>query len=465
MNRRVFRITGVLLFGLLLGLPWVWRPARAVVPGGAMRLVVLTPHNEQIRDEIGRAFSQWHRSRFGRPVVIDWRAGSGTGDIERILLSGYEALLNDGRTDAGLGYDVLFGGGDFFFSKMKSGVGGRHSVLRPLSFSPGYLAEVYPTPQIADKPLYDPDGHWFGVVLSSFGIVYNPSVLADLKIQQEPVTWSDLADGRYFGRVALANPGHSGSVRVTYEAILQRYGWERGWHTLRRVCANARYFAVTSTRVPIDVSSGEAAAGMCIDFYGRSQAEMIGESRVKYVAPADATVVTADPVAVMRGTDKPELAERFVRFLLSREGQAVWSYKVGEPLGPTRSALRRPPVRRDMYGPDSLAHMADRVDMFAIARPLARDTPSYFTALPVVMRAAAIDIHDDLRAAWQAILLEKDETRRAAMTAQFDKLPFTQEELLKSVQAWREDPEAQHRDRLRWTAFFRENYRSIAANP
>ena len=41
------------------------RTERAAVPDGALRLVILTPHNEQIRYEIGLAFSKWHQSRHG----------------------------------------------------------------------------------------------------------------------------------------------------------------------------------------------------------------------------------------------------------------------------------------------------------------------------------------------------------------------------------------------------------------
>lgn len=465
-------IIGV-LFIALIGVPVVWRPVVAQQAGGgddALKLVIITPHNEQIRYEVEHAFSEWHAANFPGPgrgrdqgrVSIDWRAIGGTSDIERQLMSQYSALAAEGRLDDGAGYDIVFGGGDYFFDRrLKAGVGGER-ILEPLRFEPAFIAQVYPSPTIADKKLYDPEGMWWGVVLSSFGIVYNRDVLAAMEVK-EPRTWEDLTDMRLMGWVGMADPSHSGSVRTTYDAILQNYGPERGWATLRRMSANARYFANSSTKVPIDVSAGEAAAGVCIDFYGRAQAEAVGGERMGYIAPADATVITADPVAVLRGAPHRELAERFVRFLLTQEGQAIWALPVGSEGGPRRYALRRPPIRRDMYEPAWMARMIDKEQPFEIARPLPPGTPSYFGVLPTVMHAMAMDVHDELREAWGVLHAETDPRKRAEMEALFDALPFTQEELLASPARWRSDPGAEHDDRIRWTRFFRANYEQIIA--
>lgn len=455
------------LLALILGVPLVLHPTSAAVDPEALKLVIITPHNEQIRYEIERAFDKWHQAKTGKRVVIDWRAIGGTSDIERQLLSEYAALLDHDRMDDGAGYDLVFGGGDYFFnSTLKPGVkrdGKPHTVLSPISpedFDDAMLAEVYPDPTIADVRLYDKDRMWWGVVLSSFGIAYNNDLLKNAGLA-EPQTWSDLNDFRYFRLVALADPSHSGSIRVTYDAILQRYGWERGWRTLRRVCANARYFAASSSKVPVDVSQGEAMAGMCIDFYGRYQAQVVGAERMGYVAPADATVVTPDPVAVLRGAPHRELAVDFVRFLLSTQGQRLWCYRRGEPDGPEQFELRRPPVRRDMYTPDEMASMTDKVNPYLIAKPKPEGTPSYFMVLPTVLHAMAMDVHEDLRTAWMAICREKDAARRDSMITLFDRLPFTQEELLGSPARWKSDPDAQTNDRLAWTQFFRDNYHEI----
>ncbi|QNN22404.1 ABC transporter substrate-binding protein [Planctomycetales bacterium ZRK34] len=459
------RLIVLACFVLILGLPFVFRPEAAEVPADALRLVVITPHNEQIRYETEQAFSRWHQAHHGRPVVIDWRAIGGTSDIERQLISEYAGLLEEGRMDDGVGYDIVFGGGDYFFeSKLKAGVGGKHTILERLDFDDEFMSSVYPEPTIADVRLYDKDHMWYGVVLSSFGIAYNNDLL-QLRDLPTPTTWSDLNDYRYFMGVALADPSHSGSIRVTYDAILQRYGWQRGWQTLRRVCANARYFSAYSSQVPVDVSQGDAIAGMCIDFYGRYQAEVIaastGHDRIGYIAPADATVVTPDPVAVLRGAKHHDLAVKFVRWLLSENGQKLWCYRRGVEAGPERFELRRPPVRRDMYTPDRMANMVDAVNPYELAHPRPEGTPSYFTIVPTVLHAMAMDVHDQLKAAWSAIQNTDDLAFRAELLEDFDALPFTQEELLAAPARWKKDPAAKTEDRLAWTAFFREKYEKI----
>lgn len=464
-----FVVGGLLL--LVLTLPILWAPDSSIdesTTGDVLKLVVISPHNEQIRYETEVAFSKWHQKNHGQPVQIDWRVIGGTSDIERQLISEYTALDQQNRIDDGAGYDVVFGGGDYSFDrKLKPAVGGQ--VLAPLSFSDEFIRDVYPSAMVADKKLYDPEGMWWGVVLSSFGIVFNREVTELLGLS-EPERWQDLTDPKLDGWVGMADPTHSGSVRVTYDAILQHYGWLRGWATLRRASANARYFASSSAKVPLDVSAGEAAMGMCIDFYGNYQASVVGGGgggsasdvwRVGYVAPVGETVVTADPVGVLRGAPRRELAERFVRFLLSEDTQGIWMYRLGEDGGPERFELRRPPVRRDMYTAAKRAKMADDSDPFEIASAVAAGTPSYFGALVPVMRAMAMDRHDELKDAWRTLYGEKDAVRRAEMERLFDAMPFSESELQEAMATWKTDPAARSRDRLAWGKFFSAKYRQI----
>ncbi|MHB1157319.1 MAG: ABC transporter substrate-binding protein [Phycisphaerales bacterium] len=490
--RNLPRILVAVLFLTVLMLPLLWTPVTHPTPdfpagtsrtsggGGGGRLVIYSPHNEQIRYEVALAFSRWYEEKHHQSVTIDWRNVGGTSDIERILKSQFAALARTGDEDDGVGADLVFGGGDYSFdSVLKTGVNvpvlderGRPilndkdepklrniPLTQPIHIDDALKAAAYPAPMIADKKLYDPDGHWWGVVLSSFGIVYNRDVLHTLNLP-EPATWSDLTDPRYTGWIALADPSHSGSVKVTYEAILQRYGWRRGAQVLRRVFASARYFAPGSTQIPIDVSSGEAAAGMCIDYYARQQAESVTTARLDYVAPADATVITADPVAVLRGAPHRELAVEFIKFLLTETGQALWDLPVGDPIGPRKFALRRSPVRPDIY--EKYAdRLIDKTNPFTIAKPLPAGVPAYFSVIPTFLHSMCMDIHDDLRAAWVTINNTPDGELKTKMLEQFDTLPFTADELVAARKQWKLDPHAETADRLKWTAFFRDHYQKV----
>src|SRR5947209_18920140 len=98
MRRYLFLI----LFAITLALPFVLR--RAVVreqavaaPAGAARLVVVTPHTVDIRDAYGSQFERWHRAKYGRPVVVDFRVPGGSSDVRQLLDSLY-APYRDPKT-------------------------------------------------------------------------------------------------------------------------------------------------------------------------------------------------------------------------------------------------------------------------------------------------------------------------------------------------------------------------------
>ncbi|MEZ6193642.1 MAG: ABC transporter substrate-binding protein [Phycisphaerales bacterium] len=470
----------LVLLAVLIGAPIAWRPAEAVPAPDARRLVVLTSHNEQIRQELGIAFNTWHQTHFGEPVEIIWRVG-GSSEVQRILQSQYQAELEQaiaqGREIRSVGYDVVFGGGDYIFDKYFKRVGvsaevpapgggepvtRQVSITQPIELPSELIERVFGDGMIADAKTRDPDGHWWGVILSSFGIVYNRDAFTAMQLE-EPTRWEQLADPKLLGWIAMADPSHSGSVRVTYNAILQRLGWDKGWWVLRRSFANARYFATSSTKVPLDVSAGDSAAGICIDFYGRFQSQAVGGDRVGFAAPAAATVYACDPVAVLNGVEgeRLELAKRFILFQLSYEGQAVWNFKVGDPDGPKHFELRRPPVSHEMYTPDRMARMVDPVNYYTMAKPLEPGTPNYMGTVSEVLHAMAIDTHDDLVEAWRTICDEADPQRKAAMIALFDALPFTEAELNAKPDEWNKNPDQRELDRIAWSEFFTDRYRRI----
>lgn len=505
----------VVALALILGVPFFLRPPVEDDAGsGVPTLIVVTPHVQQIRYEFGRAFERWHKREYGTPARVDWRAPGGTTEILKQLEAQYIAAVENGRYRLGvggeaemepgtIGFDVMLGGGAFDHGRLKSGIvrtvrvpagagagdgagAGQPVELRvPMSVPAGFpqerLDEWYGPNEIGAQTLYDPGQHWLGTALSSFGIVFNRDVLSRLGLP-EPTGFGDLADGRYDGWVALADPRQSGSITTTFDAILNNAGWDEGWRILRQMCGNTRYFTNISTKPPIDVSQGEAAAGLAIDFYGRGQAQFIeagarrgaakegaAASRVGYVDPVGATFIDPDPVSILRGGPNPALARRFVEFCLSVEGQALWQFRArgpdgrdaaagessgsgapgsGEPAGPERYELRRLPARRVMYT-EYFDRFVDRVDPFEVASRV--PSRGWRPSIGVMMGAFAIDTGPEQRAAWRAIL-------RARRTPGFP--PETLAEMERLFLAW---PEHELADGTR-LEFSEANYRAIAAD-
>lgn len=407
------------VLAVLIGVPLLVRPTSATVDPRARRVIIVTPHNEQIRSEFGRAFARWHEQHHGEPATVIWNTPGGTSEISRLLRSSWEASLHAGREPGG-DADLLFGGGSFEFERLSKPIvvmtpsGERSaSVLEPSGFDEAWIRERLGENDIGGRKLYDEQGRWIGAALSGFGIVWNNDALERLG-RAAPTTWSDLADPAFAGWISMVNPAQSSSIATAIEAILEREGWVEGWRILRRATANARSYSASSTRVPIDVSQGDAAAGICIDFYGRAQAQSLVEAdrahlgssttpRVGYVDPVGRTVIDSDPIAVLRNPVDREMARRFIDFVLSDEGQALWQFKVGSPGGPDRFELRRMPIRRSFIDAN-LERFVDRVDPFAIAQKPSHPNSDARLFVTPLFAGMSMDVHDRLTAAWQRIV-------------------------------------------------------------
>ncbi len=388
----------------------------------ARSLVIVTPHNEQIRYEFGRGFSRWHRDKYGESVAVDWSTPGGTSEIRRMLVAQYEADLRHG-TPVGGDADIIFGGGSYEFQALARtlvvAVEGQERSTRILDECPwmsdAQLDELFGDNAIDGQPLYDKDRRWFGAALSTFGIVADEALCARLGVDP-PETWESLADPRLFGFVALVNPAQSGSVATAFETILQRLGWTRGWQVLRRAAANSNQILAASSRVPTTVGNGESAAGIAIDFYGRYQVQSLADeaeialdptvARLSFVTPKGQSVVDADPVAILRGAPNPETAQRFVEYCLSDAGQLLWQLAAGtgDACGaprPEHFTLRRLPARRHIYE-CCASCFVDRVDPFAEQAPM-NSNPHFRDFVSPLFVSMALNQAPELRAAWRRI--------------------------------------------------------------
>ena len=472
----------LLLLALLavLVLPFALRPAREGRGKADDTLVIISPHNEAIRHEFDRAFARWYRERTGRTVVIDWRLIGGTSEIARFLDGEYTAAFQNhwknrlGRTwsnevlagfsnsslpadasaeakeahaaflasDVGCGIDLFYGGGSYDF--IRQAQAGRLVDSGVLKAHPEWFNDAVIPQSFAGEAYWDKDGLWLGTVLSSFGIVANRDSLARLGVTTAPKSWADLANPRYAGEVALADPTKSGSSAKAFENVIQqqmqrmvsgrmateRYageearkaaearavseGWTEGLRLLQRTGANARYFTDSAQKVPIDVAAGDCAAGMGIDFYGRQQQEAVRRrgsgDRMTYVSPEGGAVASVDPVGLLRGAPHRAVAVAFIEFSLSMEGQKLWNLKPGAPGGPEYFALRRLPVRKDFYEIEGIDRLRSDPEEHPYATQEGRliyrpeRTGKLFRELAFVMRVMCLDTQPELKRAWRALI-------------------------------------------------------------
>lgn len=415
-----------------------------------------------LEGETQAAFRAWWTG----PEGHSWPRGGNFAITDHRFRSEDPALIHvhailrqtDDPVAFGTGIDLFFGGGEYDHSR---------------AFAKGLT--VNPWPQGIPDSLVMWDEHteliparlsgetwraegFIGTALSTFGIVYNKDRLNDLGIDTPPARWRDLTDFRYHRQLGVADPTKSGSVAKAFEMIIHQEindavvaagfspatayqpgdppeaylnaiaeGWLSGINLVRLIGANARYFTDSASKVPIDVSTGNATVGLAIDFYGRYQAETsrqpsTGRERMRYVTPVGGSSVSCDPISLLRGAPNRELAVRFIEFTLSEAGQNLWNYRPGTPDGPEKFALRRLPIRRDYYPADEHPDIQARFEHYAqftsddLGDPTVNPyflasqfeyvrawTGRHFGIHRDLIRAMCLDAGDELSAAWAAI--------------------------------------------------------------
>lgn len=447
------------------------------------KLVIITPHNEAIRYEFTRGFKEWYLNKTGRNVSIDWRVLGGSQEIFRylhgqyanafevywekvvgkrwseklkdafanpkIVLSEHQSNDNESQflrrafltSTVSSGIDILFGGGALEVEEqaemgyvVPSGI----LELHPKWFEDTSIPQVFGGIQY-----WDLKGRWVGCTQSGFGIIFNREVLSQLHYLGEPKQWADLADPTFLGEVALADPTVSGTSNRIFDMMFQQQvnniinernlnqnspqelkealndGWNRAMKLIQLVCANARYFTDSSTKPVLDVSAGDCAVGVAIDFYGLYQEENLRQrnesNRFGFVFPKEGSVPTPDVVAMLRGAPNPELGLAFIEYILSLEGQKLWGFRVGTPGGPVRYALNCPPIRKELYADKYLAYRANPelnpyrdVGDFVYHRQW---SVLIFKPLRFIIKVAFIDTHKELARAWKAIIEARNQGR------------------------------------------------------
>lgn len=415
-----------------------------------VKLILISPHNTDIQKEYETAYVRHHAFAYGERVVFEWRdVGGGASSILSHLRNVYE---NSDRA----GIDIVWGGGDFNFSRMA-----QEDILQPMTLAPDVLANI--PANFGGLTMCDPDLLWCGSAVSGFGIFYNKQLIERLKLPV-PAHWDDLAGPRYFDLVGLADPAQSGSAAASYAMILQSGGsWQGGWAKLLGILSNAKKFYSGAGDAAEALPSGEAVITTCIDFYGTNRMQKYPESLV-YFSPKGETAFNPDPIAILRNPPNVETAQRFIDFVFSKAGQALWALPVGHPLGPVRSALGRQPIRKDvyeLYGADMLTSIVNPYEAgqtMEVDQALWNDS---YGLLRQLVWAAAVRNVDYMKAAKKK-LIETDFP--AAQVALFNQLPANVATREAVVATNKLLGDRKQRDIILtdWVAFFRAQYERVA---
>ena len=173
--------------------------------------------------------------------------------------------------------------------------------------------EKYVSPEAAavQSTVKDPDGFFTPARLGTLGIAYNTK-----KITAAPKTWSDMLDPRFKDGFAIANPALSGTAMMSVALLTNTFGWEY----IQKLKANGAKIGAGSGQVVDDTASGDFKASLAPDYIA---IDKIKKGATMGLAYPPEMLVVPSPIAIFKGTPNLKAAQKFVDFLLSKDGQTI----------------------------------------------------------------------------------------------------------------------------------------------
>ncbi|RCV86409.1 ABC transporter substrate-binding protein [Billgrantia montanilacus] len=186
--------------------------------------------------------------------------------------------------------------------------------------------------------LYEPEGYYYGTKLITTGIVYNTGA------ERQPQSWRELTQPEYEGQVTMPSPLYSGAALI-HMATLEANP-ELGEEYYAALQANRVEAQGGNGGVFNAVASGTKPYGIVVDFLPIREAAK--GSPVAFVFPEEGVSAVTEPVAIMQGARNVEAAQKFVDFVLSREGQELVSEQGYLPAHPEVAPPAGFPARDDI---------------------------------------------------------------------------------------------------------------------
>ncbi len=162
----------------------------------------------------------------------------------------------------------------------------------------------------------DPEGYWTGFSARSRVIVYNTNLV---KPEEAPKSVLDLADPKWKGQVALADP-RFGSTSFHVAALYAELGDERADEFFRKLKANDVKVVSSNSVVRDIVARGEVKAGLTdtddvnVALEDKQPVAMVFPDRDGMGVP-----VMPNMVSLIAGAPHPEAAKQLIDYLLSPE--------------------------------------------------------------------------------------------------------------------------------------------------
>jgi iron(III) transport system substrate-binding protein len=220
-----------------------------------------------------------------------------------------------------------------------------------------------------------PHGDWVGVSARVSVLIYNPAMIS---ASQLPTGVRQLAEPKYHGKLAIA-PQET-DFQPVVASVLHAYGKTAALGWLDSIKANAAgHVYPDNETIAEQVNRGAVAFGLINQYYWYRMRAEIGaastHAMIAHFAPRDpGYVIDVSGAAVLKSSKNKAAAQKFVAFLVSRQGQEIIgtpaksiSYEYPIASGVTTTAPETPLSQLKPY-PITIGELGDGATAIALMR-------------------------------------------------------------------------------------------------
>lgn len=266
-------------------------PAGEVVSG---ELIVYTSRAESLFKPVIEAFNQAHPD-----VKVTVLTGS-NGELAAKLL---EERANP-QADVLINSDIL--------------------TMQSLSEQGAFVGNDSPAVAAVPEAYRADDGSWVALTLRPRVIMYNTELISP---EEVPATMMGLTDPQWKGEVGSAD-SRNGAMVAQLVAMRHLLGEETMSAFVRGLVANDTQWFGGHTDVRKAVGAGELKLGLVNHYYyhlSKAEGAPVGIVYPDQGEGGMGLVVNSTNAAIVQGAKHPELAQLFVDFMLSPEGQKIYA--------------------------------------------------------------------------------------------------------------------------------------------
>ncbi len=284
-----------------------------------------------------------------------------------------EAIANEFKKETGIDVEWILGGAGEMAVRIRAEqarpqadvfIGGSVDVHGDLA-KDGLLAKISPENARTIPVQYiDPEGQYFGWYLGLLGLVLNTELLKqEMPGTLPPKTWDDLLAPEWKGKIVSSSPATSGGAYIFIANMIFRFtemapyfgfeeddaivaGEKAAWNWFRQFDKNVDLYMAKATEPITLTAQGEYVVGMS---WAHDILVSVEQGLPVELIIPPYTGFEIGGVSAINGGPNPELAEKFVDFVLSEKSQEI-NATIGAKRYPTRPGVVSPANSPDIKG-------------------------------------------------------------------------------------------------------------------